>query len=123
MPVKNKEKKFLPILKTNGKIPWGYKESDDPNLFEPIVEELTYLEHAKTHLLEHYGYKKTAEWLTKISGKYISRRSLHRRLAIEEKNASKEKYYKKICENLEKAKKNYETYSHRIGGTSSYIWQ
>lgn len=122
--MKKKSKKYLPILRTSAMIPWGYVQSEeDESLLLPRQEALEYLEHAKKELLPHYSYAKVSEWLTKVSGLYISPSGLRTRCKIEPDNASKEKYFKNLEKKLDEARRQAEKYGNRIGGTNSYIWQ
>ena len=61
-------------------IPFGFKQSEDPDYLEPIREELDALrqagEYSKTCSL-----RETASWLHRKTGRYISHVGLRKRLA------------------------------------------
>jgi hypothetical protein len=73
----------------NGRIPFGYKRSEEnPDLYEPIPEELAALEKARKHL-KRYKSRDVAAWLSKITGRYLSHKGLLQRLRYEQYNKTK----------------------------------
>ena len=61
-------------------IPFGFKQSQDPNYIEPIKEELDALRQAKEYS-KTCSLRETAQWLHRKTGRYISHVGLRKRLA------------------------------------------
>ena len=75
-------------------IPFGFKQSSDPNYLEPIKEELDALNQAREYS-KTCSLRETASWLHRKTGRYISHVGLKKRLARNstsetKKNNSKE---------------------------------
>lgn len=68
------KKVFSPIVKKRARrIPWGYEQDpNDPQLLNPIEEQLVALEKAKRYLRDGCSLRDTAEWLSATTGRYIS---------------------------------------------------
>ena len=60
-------------------IPFGFKQSDNPDYIEPVKEELAALDQAKTYL-KTCSYRETAKWLHRATGRYISHVGLKKRI-------------------------------------------
>ena len=60
-------------------IPFGYKQSQDPNYIEPIKEELEALRQAEEYT-KTCSLRETAKWLHRKTGRYISHVGLKKRL-------------------------------------------
>src|SRR5210317_1877350 len=60
-------------------IPFGFKQSDNPDYIEPVKEELEALEQAKKYL-KTCSYRETAQWLHRKTGRYISHVGLRKRV-------------------------------------------
>ena len=60
-------------------IPFGFKQSSDPNYLEPIKEELQALDQAKDYL-KNCSLRETASWLSRKTGRYISHVGLKKRI-------------------------------------------
>ena len=79
----------IKIKKRARTIPFGFKQSSDPNYIEPIKEELDALrqagEYSKTCSL-----RETASWLHRKTGRYISHVGLKKRLARNSTSETKE---------------------------------
>lgn len=74
---------WYPIVRVGRHVPFGYEQDpDDPNIINPIPEELELLEKAKLFTKE-YSLRQVAAWLSKESGRYISHVGLRKRIAIE----------------------------------------
>lgn len=113
-----------PILKVSNlnRPPWGYDQHpEDDNLWAPNEEQLKYLTAGKK-LLKEYSYEEVAKWLSKVTGRTITRKGLQHRLKMEASNHKKEVYYKRLIKQLEDAKKKYEKYKNSVGGTDTYLW-
>ena len=67
-------------------IPFGFKQSSDPNYLEPIREELDALNQAKEYS-KTCSLRETASWLHRKTGRYISHVGLKKRL---ERNSTSE---------------------------------
>ena len=61
-------------------IPFGFKQSEDPDYLEPIREELDALKQAKEYS-KTCSLRETAQWLHRKTGRYISHVGLKKRLA------------------------------------------
>ena len=84
----------IKIKKRARTIPFGFKQSSDPNYLEPVKEELDALNQAKDYL-KNCSLRETASWLHRKTGRYISHVGLRKRLARNsttetEENNSKE---------------------------------
>jgi hypothetical protein len=67
-------------------IPFGFKQSSDPNYLEPIREELDALNQAREYS-KTCSLRETASWLHRKTGRYISHVGLKKRL---ERNSTSE---------------------------------
>ena len=74
--------KMEPVkIKTKARtIPFGFKQSQDPNYLEPIKEELDALRQAKEYS-KTCSLRETAQWLHRKTGRYISHVGLNKRLS------------------------------------------
>ena len=61
-------------------IPFGFKQSQDPDYLEPIKEELDALKQAREYS-KTCSLRETAQWLHRKTGRYISHVGLKKRLA------------------------------------------
>ena len=61
-------------------IPFGFKQSQDPDYLEPIKEELDALKQAREYS-KTCSLRETAQWLHRKTGRYISHVGLRKRLA------------------------------------------
>ena len=61
-------------------IPFGFKQSEDPDYLEPIKEELDALKQAREYS-KTCSLRETAQWLHRKTGRYISHVGLKKRLA------------------------------------------
>ena len=68
------------IKKKARTIPFGFKQSQDPNYLEPVREELDALRQAKEYS-KTCSLRETAQWLHRKTGRYISHVGLRKRLA------------------------------------------
>ena len=70
----------IKIKKKARTIPFGFKQSKDPNYLEPVREELDALRQAKEYS-KTCSLRETAQWLHRKTGRYISHVGLRKRLA------------------------------------------
>ena len=70
----------IKIKKRARTIPFGFKQSNDPNYLEPIKEELDALRQAREYS-KTCSLRETAQWLHRKTGRYISHVGLRKRLA------------------------------------------
>ena len=70
----------IKIKKKARTIPFGFKQSQDPNYLEPVREELDALRQAKEYS-KTCSLRETATWLHRKTGRYISHVGLRKRLA------------------------------------------
>ena len=61
-------------------IPFGFKQSEDPDYLEPIREELDALRQAREYS-KTCSLRETTQWLHRKTGRYISHVGLKKRLA------------------------------------------
>ena len=76
----------IKIKKRARTIPFGFKQSQDPNYIEPIKEELDALRQAEEYS-KTCSLRETASWLHRKTGRYISHVGLKKRL---ERNSTTE---------------------------------
>ena len=70
----------IKIKKKARTIPFGFKQSQDPEYIEPVREELDALKQAKEYM-KTCSLRETAQWLHRKTGRYISHVGLKKRLA------------------------------------------
>lgn len=83
---------LLPLLRPPGKIPFGYRLSEDPRYLAPVPAELDALEEAKKYL-DSCSLREIALWLQKKTGRRVSPQwlaDLRHRLAAEKREAEKQ---------------------------------
>ena len=76
----------IKIKKRARTIPFGFKQSEDPEYLEPIKEELDALNQAREYS-KTCSLRETAQWLHRKTGRYISHVGLKKRL---ERNSTTE---------------------------------
>ena len=69
----------IKIKKRARTIPFGFKQSEDPEYLEPIKEELDALNQAREYS-KTCTLRETAQWLQRKTGRYISHVGLKKRL-------------------------------------------
>ena len=79
----------IKIKKKARTIPFGFKQSQDPDYLEPIKEELDALRQAKEYS-KTCSLRETAQWLHRKTGRYISHVGLRKRLARNSTSETKE---------------------------------
>ena len=79
----------IKIKKRARTIPFGFKQSSDPNYLEPIKEELDALNQAREYS-KTCSLRETASWLHRKTGRYISHVGLKKRLARNSTSETKE---------------------------------
>jgi len=70
----------IKIKKRARVVPFGFKQSSDPNYLEPVKEELDALRQAQEYS-KTCSLRETATWLHRKTGRYISHVGLRKRLA------------------------------------------
>jgi cyclopropane fatty-acyl-phospholipid synthase-like methyltransferase len=112
------EGKWVSIPRISRIIPFGYTLSeDDPNLLIPVIFELEALEKAKQHI-KRYSYRVVAQWLSQITGRYISHMGLKKRLEIEQLRRRKATTLKQWAKQLEEVRSKVEKYEQESLGAS-----
>jgi hypothetical protein len=77
------ENEWVQIPRIARTVPFGYKQNEeDPDLLDPIQNELDLLEKARQHV-NQYSYREVANWLSAQTGRYISHVGLRKRLQHE----------------------------------------
>ena len=79
----------IKIKKKARTIPFGFKQSQDPDYLEPIKEELDALRQAREYS-KTCSLRETAQWLHRKTGRYISHVGLKKRLARNSTSETKE---------------------------------
>ena len=79
----------IKIKKRARTIPFGFKQSNDPNYLEPVKEELDALRQAEEYS-KTCSLRETAQWLHRKTGRYISHVGLKKRLARNSTSETKE---------------------------------
>ena len=79
----------IKIKKKARTIPFGFKQSQDPEYIEPVREELDALRQAGDYL-KTCSLRETAKWLHRKTGRYISHVGLKKRLARNSTSETKE---------------------------------
>ena len=72
-------------VRLNGpRVPWGYQKSEhDPQLLEPVEEQLEALEQGLEYL-KMSSYSEVARWLTDYTGRRITPMGLWKRVETDE---------------------------------------
>ena len=79
----------IKIKKRARVVPFGFKQSSDPDYIEPIKEELDALKQAKEYS-KTCSLRETASWLHRKTGRYISHVGLKKRFERNSTTATKE---------------------------------
>ena len=95
------------IKKRARTIPFGFKQSEDPEYLEPIKEELDALRQAKEYS-KTCSLRETASWLHRKTGRYISHVGLKKRL---ERNSTTETKENSSAESQEVSQTDSSTHS------------
>ena len=97
----------IKIKKKARTIPFGFKQSSDPNYLEPIKEELDALRQAREYS-KTCSLRETAQWLHRKTGRYISHVGLRKRL---ERNSTTETEESSSAESQEVSQTDSSTHS------------
>ena len=97
----------IKIKKRARTIPFGFKQSEDPEYLEPIKEELDALRQAKEYS-KTCSLRETASWLHRKTGRYISHVGLKKRL---ERNSTTETKENSSAESQEVSQTDSSTHS------------
>ena len=83
------DNEWVPIPRISRTIPFGYElDKDDPDILQPVENELDMLEDAKRYL-KQYSYREVANWLSRNTGRSISHVGLKKRLDNERRRKNK----------------------------------
>jgi hypothetical protein len=83
------DNEWISIPRISRTIPFGYElDKDDPDILQPIENELNMLEEAKKYL-KQYSYREVANWLSRNTGRSISHVGLKKRLDNERRRKNK----------------------------------
>jgi hypothetical protein len=97
----------IKIKKRARTIPFGFKQSQDPNYLEPVKEELDALRQAEEYS-KTCSLRETAQWLHRKTGRYISHVGLKKRL---ERNSTTETKENSSAESQEVSQTDSSTHS------------
>jgi hypothetical protein len=121
-PIQKRKYVAIPRLKKNVEIPFGYYVDEiDNTLLQPIPKELDALEQAKKYL-KTYSYTEVSAWLTKQTGRKISRDGLSKRLKGEVARRKKRGFYRALAERYKKALQSAAKYEERLGQAEQTGW-
>ena len=81
----------IKIKKKARVVPFGFKQSNDPDYLEPVKEELDALRQAKEYS-KTCSLRETAPWLHRKTVRYISHVGLKKRLARNSTTETEESY-------------------------------
>ena len=95
------------IKKRARTIPFGFKQSQDPEYLEPVKEELDALRQAEEYS-KTCSLRETAQWLHRKTGRYISHVGLKKRL---ERNSTTETKEDSSTESQEVSQTDSSTHS------------
>lgn len=99
-----KDGEWLPIPRVSRVIPFGYEITEDnESILVPVPLELDALDLAKEHL-KQYSYRVVAQWLTEVTGRYISHMGLKKRVENERRRRRAATVIKKWAKQLEEAR-------------------
>ena len=97
------DNEWIAIPRISRTIPFGYElDKDDPDILQPIENELNMLEEAKKYL-KQYSYREVANWLSTNTGRSISHVGLRKRLLNERQRKNQAKSLLKWAEYAETA--------------------
>ena len=83
------DNEWIAIPRISRTIPFGYElNKEDPDILQPIENELNMLEEAKKYL-KQYSYREVANWLSRNTGRSISHVGLKKRLDNERRRKNK----------------------------------
>ena len=83
------DNEWIAIPRISRTIPFGYEiDKDDPDILQPVEDELDMLEEAKKYL-KQYSYREVANWLSRNTGRSISHVGLKKRLDNERRRKNK----------------------------------
>jgi len=83
------DNEWIAIPRISRTIPFGYEiDKDDPDILQPVENELDMLEEAKKYL-KQYSYREVANWLSRNTGRSISHVGLKKRLDNERRRKNK----------------------------------
>ena len=97
----------IKIKKRARVVPFGFKQSSDPDYIEPIKEELDALKQAKEYS-KTCSLRETASWLHRKTGRYISHVGLKKRF---ERNSTTETKEDNQTESQEVSKTDSSSYT------------
>ena len=95
------------IKKKARTIPFGFKQSQDPEYLEPVREELDALRQAREYS-KTCSLRETAQWLHRKTGRYISHVGLKKRL---ERNSTTETEESSSAESQEVSQTDSSSYT------------
>ena len=110
------DNEWIAIPRISRTIPFGYEiDKDDPDILQPVENELDMLEEAKKYL-KQYSYREVANWLSRNTGRSISHVGLKKRLDNERRRKNKVGSLRRWAEYAKKAiAKAEEIENKRIG--------
>ena len=80
LPKTEEQEKILLRKRKSRVIPFGYKESNDPNYLEPIQEEIDAIEQARKYI-QSSSYREVADWMFRKTGRKVTGMGLRKILS------------------------------------------
>jgi len=113
------ENEWVQIPRIARTVPFGYKQNEeDPDLLDPIQNELDLLEKARQHV-NQYSYREVANWLSAQTGRYISHVGLRKRLQHERQRKNQAASLRKWAEYAKTAIAKAEEISNQRTGSKA----
>lgn len=110
---------WIPVVRIGRLVPFGYTQDvDDPDLLQPVQNELELLERAKL-LLTEYSSREVADWLSNNSGRYISHVGLIKRVNLERKRKQASSIARFYAKRYKEAIAKAEAVEAKIGGSAT----
>jgi hypothetical protein len=114
------DNEWISIPRISRTIPFGYElDKDDPDILQPVENELDMLEEAKRYL-KQYSYREVANWLSRNTGRSISHVGLKKRLDNERRRKNKVGSLRRWAEYAKKAIAKAEEIENKRIGAKAY---
>ena len=110
------DNEWIAIPRISRTIPFGYEiDKDDPDILQPVENELDMLEEAKKYL-KQYSYREVANWLSAETGRSISHVGLKKRVDNERRRKNKVGSLRRWADYAQKAIQKAEDYEEKRTG-------
>ena len=114
------DNEWIAIPRISRTIPFGYElDKDDPDILQPVENELNMLEEAKKYL-KQYSYREVSNWLSRNTGRSISHVGLKKRLDNERRRKNKVGSLRRWADYAKKAIAKAEEIENKRIGAKAY---